>query len=163
LKIFKKNTLLYEIFITGFITYIFVLFINALRRFDFAFFLPNKITIFEILKNYFLAITLLIIFEYLFSYELLNNYLLARICGLFVMITFTLVAFNLFSKTWIFQNRVATNLIYITSIFYGSCTSFLVSKIKIKKSLLIGIAYYIIIAFLFLFFSFIANDGYIFN
>lgn len=163
MKFLKRNKLLNEVIITGAFIYICILFVEAIRYEGFTEFLPFKFTIFEILKNYFLAISFLLIIEYFVSYELPNNYLFARLFGMFVMITFTLVAFNLFSKTWIFSDKLAINLIYIVSIIYGCIASYYITTIKLKRSLLIGVLNYIIIAAIFVIFTFNSPGGYIFT
>lgn len=161
--LFKKSRLINEILFIGVILYILILTAQSLRIVGVSNLLPNKITIFEILKNYFFAISLLMIIEYFIAFDLPNNYILSRVFGVFVMSTMTLVIFNIYSKTWVFNNIIAINIVYFISIIAGSIATYFIQGIKLNRSLLIGIANYIVIATLFVVLTFISPLGYIFE
>ena len=161
--LFKKSRLINEILFIGVILYILILTAQSLRIVGVSNLLPNKITIFEILKNYFFAISLLMIIEYFISFDLPNNYILSRVFGVFIMSTMTLVIFNIYSKTWVFNNIIAINIVYFISIIAGSIATYFIQGIKLNRSLLIGIANYIVIATLFVVLTFISPLGYIFE
>ncbi len=161
--LFKKSRLINEILFIGVILYILILTAQSLRIVGVSNLLPNKITIFEILKNYFFAISLLMIIEYFVAFDLPNNYILSRVFGVFVMSTMTLVIFNIYSKTWVFNNIIAINIVYFISIIAGSIATYFIQGIKLNRSLLIGIANYIVIATLFVVLTFISPLGYIFE
>ncbi|MFA7434790.1 MAG: hypothetical protein WC006_00310 [Bacilli bacterium] len=163
MTLFKKSRLINEILFIGVILYILILTVQSLRIVGASNLLPNKITIFEILKNYFFAISLLMIIEYFISFDLPNNYILSRVFGVFVMSTMTLVIFNIYSKTWVFNNIIAINIVYFISIIAGSIATYFIQGIKLNRSLLIGIANYIVIATLFVVLTFISPLGYIFE
>lgn len=159
----KKNRLLNEIIFIGFFIYLFILTTQSIRIAGVSNLLPNKITIFEILKNYFISVSLLMAIEYFVAYDLPNNYLVSRLFSVFVMSTFTLFIFNLYSKTWIFNNILAINLIYFASIIIGLLASYYIQTIKLNRSLVIGIINYVIFAILFIGLSVISPLGYIFE
>ena len=163
MTLFKKSRLINEILFIGVILYILILTAQSLRIVGVSNLLPNKITIFEILKNYFFAISLLMIIEYFVAFDLPNNYILSRVFGVFVMSTMTLVIFNIYSKTWVFNNIIAINIVYFISIIAGSIATYFIQGIKLNRSLLIGIANYIVIATLFVVLTFISPLGYIFE
>lgn len=161
--LFKKSRLINEILFIGVILYILILTAQSLRIVGVSNLLPNKKTIFEILKNYFFAISLLMIIEYFIAFDLPNNYILSRVFGVFVMSTITLVIFNIYSKTWVFNNIIAINIVYFISIIAGSIATYFIQGIKLNRSLLVGIANYIVIATLFVVLTFISPLGYIFE
>lgn len=159
----KRSKLLNEIFFIGFLIYIFILITQGMRITGLTGFLPNKITIFEILKTYFFSISLLMIVEYFVAYDLPKNYLLSRLFGFFVMSTFTLIIFNLYSKTWIFNNLLAINLIYLSSIIIGSIAAYYIQRLTLNRSLILGIINYVIFASIFVITTIISPLGYIFE
>ena len=101
--------------------------------------------------------------EYFIAYDLPNNYLISRLFGIFVMSTFTLVAFNIFNKSWVLDNTLTIQIIYISSIIYGGVASYYVQGIKLNRSLTIGLANYVVIALAFVVISVISPVGYIFE
>lgn len=161
--VIKRSKLLNEIFFIGFLIYIFILITQGMRITGITVFLPNKITIFEILKTYFFSISLLMIVEYFIAYDLPKNYLLSRLFGFFVMSTFTLVVFNLYSKTWVFNNLLAINLIYFSSIIIGCIASYYIQRIALSRSLIFGIINYVTFALAFVIITIISPLGYIFE
>lgn len=163
MNLIKKSRLLNEVVFIGSLLYIFILITQSLRLTGISFFLPNKTTIFEILKTYFIAISLLMVVEYFIAYDLPNNYLISRLFGIFVMSTFTLVAFNIFNKSWVLDNTLTIQIIYISSIIYGGVASYYVQGIKLNRSLTIGLANYVVIALAFVVISVISPVGYIFE
>lgn len=161
--LFKKRRLLNEIIFIGFLIYLFVLATISIRLTNITFLLPNKISIFEIMKTYFFATSLLLIIEYFVAFDLPNNYLLSRVFGFFVMCTITLIIFNLYSKTWVFNSLIAINIIYISSIIIGCIASYYIQRFELRKSSLIGFINYGLILFIFIALSFISPSGYIFE
>ena len=103
------------------------------------------------------------IVEYFVAYDLPKNYLLSRLIGFFVMSTFTLIMFNLYSKTWVLNNIIAINIIYFTSIIIGSIFSYYVQRIALNRSLIFGIVNYVIFASIFVIISIISPLGYVFE
>lgn len=161
--IIKKNKLINEIIIIGSLLYLFILITQSLRFEEISIFLPNKITIFEILKTYFIAMSLLMILEYFIAFDLPNNYILSRLFGIFVMSTFTLVAFNIFNKVWVLNNVLVVNIIFISSIIYGGVASYYIQGIKLNRSSTIGLVNYAVVAVVFVVISIVSPVGYIFE
>lgn len=119
--------------------------------------LPARTTIFEIMKGYFLAITLLIFIEYFVIIELPNNYLLSRVIGVFLMMIITIIIYLIYPRFMV--NNLSLLIVILISTLCGQLGSYFIQKIKIKWSYFLGFANYFIIAFLmFLFTLFPSGD-----
>lgn len=121
------------------------------------YFLPARTTIFEMMKGYFLAITLLIFIEYFIIIELPNNYLLSRVIGAFLMMILTTIIYLIFPK--LFVNNLSLSFVILISILFGQVGSYFIQKIKIRWSYFLGFANYFIIAFLMFLFTLFPSGG----
>ena len=109
---------------------------------------PLNTSIFENFKVFFTTISLLILSEYFFSFDLPNNYLLSRVIGvLFMMISSMILFFTIHFLFNIHITILITYGIYLISIVLGQYISYLIQKQKeLEISFLIGIAQYFLLA-----------------
>ncbi|HEY8395269.1 MAG TPA: hypothetical protein VIK96_00670 [Bacilli bacterium] len=90
---------------------------------------PNMNSLFSLYKFFFLAVTLLVILEYLIQFELPANFLLSRVIGLTVMFMVSSVLFGAYYVS--FGSRIRTAFLLLTtviSILFGQVISYRVQR-----------------------------------
>jgi len=126
---------------------------------------PANESIFENLKVYFTAVTVLIIGEYFARFDYPNNYLLSRIAGAVVMMAMTAVVLGVyyfFARKNI--NTAFIYLIYIISIFTGQYISFLFHQIKeLRLGVLLGLFQYLLTGSIIIIVTTAAPVGFLFQ
>ncbi len=126
---------------------------------------PNLDSVFSIYKFYFLAITLLVVSEYLIMFELPTNYLLSRVTSLFVMMFFTLIIYSTYY--FILGARIRTVFLFLTiiiSVLFGQIFAYRLQKRNVLRgSYPLGFFNYFLIASLLMGLSFINPQGFLFT
>ena len=125
---------------------------------------PNTNSLFSLYKFFFLAVTLLVVAEYLIMFELPPNFLLSRVIGLLVMFLLTTVLYS--GYYFSFGARIRTAFLLLTTaiaVIFGLMISYRIQKRRnLRWGYSLGFFNYFLIAMLLMGLSLANPQGFIF-